>query len=84
MRTKGCFNWTYIAIAAIAISVAACGNSQKKKERERREEAKRTAIQPKDSVMIIESETMVIAVDSISPDSVAAQKATVNAPKKTK
>lgn len=81
MRTKGCFNWTYIAIAAIAISVAACGNSQKKKERE---QAKQTITQPQDSVTIIESETVVVAVDSIAPDSVATQKATVNTPKKTK
>lgn len=81
MRTKGCFNWTYIAIAAIAISVAACGNSQKKKEKE---QAKQTAIQPQDSVTIIESETVIVAVDSIAPDSVATKKATVNTPKKTK
>lgn len=85
MRTKGCFNWTYIAIAAIAISVAACGNSQKKKEKEKeREQAKQTAIQPQDSVTIIESETVIVAVDSIAPDSVATKKATVNTPKKTK
>ena len=83
MRTKGCFNWTYIAIAAIAISVAACGNSQKKKEKER-EQAKQTATQPQDSVTIIESETVIVAVDSIAPDSVATKKATVNTPKKTK
>lgn len=83
MRTKSCFNWTYIAVAAIAISLAACGNSQKKKERER-EEARKTVMQPQDSVTIIESETVVVAVDSISPDSVAVKKATVNTPKKTK
>ena len=82
MRTKGCFNWTYIAIAAIAISVAACGNSQKKKEKER-DQAKQTAIQPQDSVTIIESETVIVAVDSIAPDS-AAMKQKAPTPKKTK
>lgn len=81
MRTKGSLKLAYIAIAVIALSLAACGNSQKKKEKE---QAKQAMEQPKDSVTVIESETVIVAVDSIAPDTVAAKKATVNTPKKTK
>lgn len=79
MKTKGCSKLAYIAVAVIALSVAACGNSQKAKE-----QAKQMAEQPKDSVTVIETETVVVTVDSIAPDSTAAKKAIVNAPKKTK
>lgn len=40
--------------------------------------------QPQDSVTVIETETVVIAVDSIAPDTTAAKKAAMEAPKKTK
>lgn len=79
MKTKGCSKLAYIAVAVIALSVAACGNSQKAKE-----QAKQMAEQPKDSVTMIETETVIVTVDSIAPDSAAAQKTMMSAPKKTK
>ncbi len=51
---------------------------------EKKEQAKVQATeQPADSVTVIESETVVIAVDSIAPDS-AAMKQKAPTPKKTK
>lgn len=79
MKTRGSVKLVYILLAVGALSLAACGNSQKKKD-----QAVQKAEQPKDSVTVIETETVVIAVDSIAPDSTAAKKAVVNTPKKTK
>ena len=78
MKTKGSTAWVFTTMVAVVLFMAACGNSQKK------EQAKVQATeQPADSVTVIESETVVIAVDSIAPDS-AAMKQKAPTPKKTK
>ncbi|OKZ39534.1 MAG: hypothetical protein BHV82_14520 [Odoribacter sp. 43_10] len=66
-------------MVAVVLFMAACGNSQKKKEQAKVQATE----QPADSVTVIESETVVIAVDSIAPDS-AAMKQKAPTPKKTK
>ena len=80
MKTKGSTAWVFTTMVAVVLFMAACGNSQKKKE-----QAKVQATLPisADSVTVIESETVVIAVDSIAPDS-AAMKQKAPTPKKTK
>ena len=75
MKTKGSTAWVFTTMVAVVLFMAACGNSQKKKEQ--------ATGQPADSVTVIESETVVIAVDSIAPDS-AAMKQKAPTPKKTK
>ena len=80
MKTKGSTAWVFTTMVAVVLFMAACGNSQKKKEQAKVQATE----QPADSVTVIESETVVIAVDSIAPDSVATKKAAVNTPKKTK
>ena len=75
MKTKGSTAWVFTTMVAVVLFMAACGNSQKKKEQAKE--------QPADSVTVIESETVVIAVDSIAPDS-AAMKQKAPTPKKTK
>lgn len=52
----------YIAVAALILTLASCGHSNKKR-------AERVA-QPRDSVVVIEEESVVVAVDSIVPDSI--------------
>ena len=74
MKTKGSTAWVFTTMV-----MAACGNSQKKKEQAKVQATE----QPADSVTVIESETVVIAVDSIAPDS-AAMKQNAPTPKKTK
>ena len=76
MKTKGSTAWVFTTMVAVVLFMAACGNSQKKKEQAK---VQATA----DSVTVIESETVVIAVDSIAPDS-AAMKQKAPTPKKTK
>ena len=75
MKTKGSTAWVFTTMVAVVLFMAACGNSQKKKDQ--------ATEQPADSVTVIESETVVIAVDSIAPDS-AAMKQKAPTPKKTK
>ncbi|WP_298615668.1 hypothetical protein [uncultured Odoribacter sp.] len=62
MKTNWKTKFGYIVLILLLISIASCRNS-----------AKRNAAQmnqPQDSAVIIEQETVIIAVDSISPDSV--------------
>lgn len=79
MKTKISKAWVYTTMVAAVLFMASCGNSQKKKEQARIQATQ----QPVDSVTVIESETVVIAVDSIAPDSVVTRQQTVT-PKKTK
>lgn len=65
MKTKGSTAWVFTTMVAVVLFMAACGNSQKKKEQAKVQATE----QPADSVTVIESETVVIAVDSIAPDS---------------
>ena len=67
MKTKISLGWMYILSMVVASFMAACGHSQKKTESVK--EQKQT-IQPKDTVTLIESET-VIEVDSITTDTTA-------------
>ena len=67
MKTKGSTAWVFTTMVAVVLFMAACGNSQKKKEQAKVQATE----QPADSVTVIESETVVIAVDSIAPDSAA-------------
>lgn len=79
MKTKDFTALGFTTLIAVVLFMVACGNSQKKKE-----QAKVLVTeQPADSVTLIESETVVIAVDSILPDS-AAMKPNALTPKKTK
>ena len=78
MKTKGSTAWVFTTMVAVVLFMA-CGNSQKKKEQAKVQATE----QPADSVTVIESETVVIAVDSIAPDS-AAMKQKAPTPKKTK
>ena len=73
MKTKGSTAWVFTTMVAVVLFMAACGNSQKKKEQAKVQATE----QPADSV------TVVIAVDSIAPDS-AAMKQKAPTPKKTK
>ena len=75
MKTKGSTAWVFTTMVAVVLFMAACGNSQKKKEQAK--------VQATEQVTVIESETVVIAVDSIAPDS-AAMKQKAPTPKKTK
>lgn len=79
MKMRNSSVWMYTVMAAVVLALASCGNSQKKKEKAAE---KQMAEQPMDTVTVIESETLVV-IDSLAPDSVAAQK-NVNTPKKTK
>ncbi|MEG0795619.1 MAG: hypothetical protein RR397_03790 [Odoribacter sp.] len=80
MKTKGSSVGMYTMLVAIILFMASCGNSQKKKEQAAQQQ---TTQQAMDSVTVIESETVVIAVDSITPDSAANQTKPAT-PKKTK
>lgn len=71
MKTKGNFRLTYIVIAMIALSLAACGNNRK-----RQTERERGRVQPLDTVTVIESESVVVSVDTIVPDSMVVKKNT--------
>lgn len=75
MKKKGSSLWVYTAMAAVVLFMASCGNSQKKKEQAAQ---RQMTAQPTDSVTVIESETVVVTIDSIAPDSAA------TTPKKTK
>ena len=77
MKTKGSTAWVFTTMVAVVLFMAACGNSQKKKEQAKVQATE----QPADSVTVIESETVVIAVDSIAS---AAMKQKAPTPKKTK
>ena len=79
MKTKGTTAWVFNTMVAVVKIMAAFGNNQKKKEQAKVQATE----QPADSVTVIESETVVIAVDSIAPDS-AAMKQKAPTPKKTK
>lgn len=68
MKLKHFSVGTYAMVVMALLFMASCGNSQKKKERQAE---RRISEQPMDSVTVIESETVIIAVDSIAPDSVA-------------
>lgn len=79
MRKSLKSKFVYIAFAALILSVAACGN---KKTDSNMPTDSKTA-QPQDSVMVVEEETVVVAIDSIAPETPAANK-TMTTPKKTK
>lgn len=79
MKIKNSSVGMYAILVMALIFIASCGNSQKKQERRAE---RRMSEQPVDSVTVIESETVFIAVDSIGPDSVANRRATT--PKRTK
>lgn len=79
MKTKGSTVWMYTAMFAAVLMLASCGNSQKKRER-----AEKRAMEQQIPVgTVVESETVVVEVDSIVPDSVAVQNR-MNTPKRTK
>lgn len=80
MKTKNSSVWMYSIMVVAILFMASCGNSQKKKQQV---EQKTKAEQPIDSVTVIESETVVVAVDSIAPDGSVVKK-NVTTPKKTK
>lgn len=80
MKTRNSSVWMYSIMVVAILFMASCGNSQKKKQRD---EQKTKAEQPMDSVTVIESETVVVAVDSIAPDGSVVKK-NVTTPKKTK
>lgn len=61
MKTNWKTKFGYIVLILLFISVVSCRNSVKK-------QAARMN-QPQDSAVIVEQETVIIAVDSISPDS---------------
>ncbi|MFR2509381.1 hypothetical protein [Odoribacter laneus] len=60
MKTNWKTKFGYIVLILLFISVVSCRNSAKK-------QAARMN-QPQDSAVIVEQETVIIAVDSISPD----------------
>lgn len=68
MRKSLKSKFVYIAFAALLLSIAACGNKKSNMP------ADSKAAQPQDSVMIVEEETVVVAIDSIAPDTTAAKK----------
>lgn len=68
MKTKSYSVWMYTAMIAVILAMASCGNSQKKKEREAERAERRTAVQ-QPTETVVETETMIIAVDSLAPDS---------------
>lgn len=68
MKTKSYSVWMYTAMIAVILVMASCGNSQKKKEREAERAERRTAVQ-QPTETVVETETMIIAVDSLAPDS---------------
>ncbi len=79
MKTKGSTGWVLIALVAVVCFMTSCGNSQKKKEQAKTQKTEQAA----DSEMVMESETIVVEVDSITPDTTA-MKQQKNTPKNTK
>ena len=61
MKTNWKTKFGYIVLILLFISVVSCRNSAKKQSARMN--------QPQDSAVIVEQETVIIAVDSISPDS---------------
>lgn len=80
MKTRGYSIWMYTAIAMAMIFMASCGNSKK---REERRAEKRASEQVVPAGAVVESETVVVEVDSIVQDSAAMKKNMVT-PRKTK
>lgn len=78
MKTKASSLWMYTAMAVTILFMASCGNSQKKKERAAE---MRATEQQMPAGTVVETETVVIEVDSLVPDTTKIQKIT---PKKTK
>lgn len=72
MKTNGKLKFMYVAVAALAISLASCGNKQKKAEDQAAQQ---------DSVTVIQTETVIVSVDTVTPDSAAMP---AKAPEKTK
>ena len=60
MKTNWKTKFGYIVLILLFISVVSCRNSAKKQSA--------WMNQPQDSAVIVEQETVIIAVDSISPD----------------
>lgn len=78
MKTKASSVWMYTAMAVTILFMASCGNSQKKRERE----AERRAVEQQVPVgTVVESETVVVEVDSLVPDTTKVKRVT---PKRTK
>ena len=77
MKKKCSSVWMYTALFAVILFMASCGNSQKKKERAAERAA---AEQPMESGTIVETETVIVAVDSVAQDSISRNVA----PRKTK
>ncbi len=67
MKTKDSSVWILAAAVVLLFGMTSCGNSQKKRERAAE---KRMTTQPMDRATVIESETVVISVDSVAPDTV--------------
>lgn len=65
MKTKGSSIWMYTAMLAVSVLIASCGNSHKKNERAAERQATE---QQMPSGTVVESETIVVEVDSIVPD----------------
>lgn len=66
MKTNWKTKFGYIVMILLLLSVASCRNSAKR-------QAARMD-QPQDSAVLIEQETVIIAVDSISTDSMSANR----------
>ncbi len=77
MKKKCSSVWRYTALFAVILSMISCGNSQKKKERAAERSA---AEQSMESGTVVETETVVVTVDSVAQDSVPKNVA----PEKTK
>lgn len=73
MKTRNSSVWMYTAIVAGVLLVASCGNSQKKRERAAERQATEQQVP---TGTIVESETVVVEVDSIVPDTMTGRNAT--------
>lgn len=80
MKTKCSSLWIFTVLAAVVLMMASCGNSQKKRERAAERRGTEQAL---DTVTVYESETVVVTIDSLAPDS-AAVRQNVATPKRTK
>lgn len=70
MKTKGSSILSFAVMAMVGIFMASCGNSQKRNERRIERQIERSM--PAETV--VETETVVIAVDSLSRDSATMKK----------
>lgn len=75
MKTRGSSVWMYVTMVAAVFFLASCGNSQKKNGQ--------ATEQQMPAGVVVETETVVVEVDSIVPDSSVVKK-NVTTPKKTK